>query len=88
MYRVIDLRSRCLSTLVVVADTKGTLGVEAVSPVSTDINVGLGDLCVGEKKPSAEDTLGKDIQNSVGDDLLVNGHLARAIGDTPDTEKG
>jgi hypothetical protein len=41
---------------------------------------------VGEEQPSTKDRLGKQIEDGVGNDLLVNGHLAGAVGDTPNAE--
>lgn len=73
-----------LSTLVVVADTDGALLAKTVGPEAANIDVGLRHAGVGEKQPSTEDWLGKDVENSVGDDLLVNVHVAAAVGDTPD----
>jgi hypothetical protein len=43
---------------------------------------------VGEEEPGTEDGLGKDVKDGVGNDLLVNGGVAGAVGDTPDTERG
>ena len=73
-----------LCTLVVITNTDGTLAAKAVGPESTKLNVGLWDLGVGNEEPSTKDWLGKDVENSVGDDLLVNVHVAGAVGDTPD----
>jgi hypothetical protein len=39
---------------------------------------------VGEQEPGTEDGLGKDVQNGVGDNLLVDVEVAAAVGDTPD----
>lgn len=56
-----------------------------MGPETTEVNVGLGHALVAEKKPHAEDGLGKDVEDSVGNDLSVDGGLAGSIGDTPDT---
>jgi hypothetical protein len=40
---------------------------------------------MGDEQPGSKDTLGKDIEDGVGNDLSVNTNLARAIGKTPDT---
>lgn len=42
---------------------------------------------MAEKKPETEDGLGQDVENSVGNDLSINGGLARTVGKTPDTIK-
>jgi hypothetical protein len=76
-----------LGTLVVVTNADGALVAETLTPEATDLNVGLGDALVGEEEPCTEDGLGEDVKDGVGNDLLVNVHVAGAIGDTPDTEK-
>ena len=43
---------------------------------------------MGEEEPGTEDGLGKDVKDGIGDDLLVNGGVAGAVSDTPDTESG
>lgn len=65
-----------LSTLIVIADTDGTLRAQSVCPEATDIDIGLRDGLVGEEQPSTENWLGKDVQNSVRDDLRVNVHFS------------
>ena len=77
-----------LGTLVVVTNADGALVAKALAPEAADLNVGLGDALVGEEKPGTEDGLGKDVEDSVGNDLLVNVHVAGAIGNTPDTGNG
>jgi hypothetical protein len=57
-----------------------------VSPVAAELDIGLGDLAVGNEQPEAEDRLGEDIENGVKDDLGVDADLAGTIGDTPDTD--
>jgi hypothetical protein len=74
-----------LGTLVVVTDADGALVAETLAPEATDLNVGLGDALVGEEEPCTEDGLGEDVEDGVGNDLLVNVHVAGAISDTPDT---
>jgi len=76
-----------LRTLLVIANTDVTLGVESVGPESTEVNVGLGHALVAKEEPKTENRLSEDIENSVGDDLGVNAGLAGAVGDTPDTVK-
>lgn len=58
-----------------------------MGPEAAEIDVGLWHAHVGEEEPGSEDRLGKDVQDCVGDDLLVDAHVAGAIGDTPDTVK-
>jgi hypothetical protein len=76
-----------LGTLVVVTNADGALVAKTLTPEATDLNVGLGDALVGEEEPCTEDGLGEDVKDSVGNDLLVNVHVAGAISDTPDTER-
>lgn len=78
------LHAQYLSTLVIVTDTNGALVGETVSPEAADLDVDLRGTAVGEKQPSAEDWLGEDVQNGVGDDLLVDVGLTAAISHTPD----
>jgi len=40
---------------------------------------------VGNQEPGTEDSLGEDIENSVGNDLSVNADPASTVGDTPNT---
>lgn len=42
---------------------------------------------MGEEEPEAEDGLGEDIENGVGNDLSININLAGAVGNTPDAVK-
>ena len=39
---------------------------------------------MGEEQPEAEDWLGKDIENSIGNDLSVETDTATTISNTPD----
>lgn len=57
-----------------------------MSPVAAELDIGLGDLAVGNEQPKAEDGLGEDIENGVEDDLGVDADLASTVGDTPYTE--
>lgn len=76
-----------LSTLVVITDTDGTLVGKTVSPEAADVDVHLWGAAVGEQEPGTENRLGQDVQNGVGDDLLIDVHLAAAISNTPDAIK-
>lgn len=76
--------ARRLRALVIVTDADGALLAEALAPEATELDVGLGDALVGEEEPGAEDGLGEDVEDGVGDDLLVNVHVAGAVGDAPD----
>jgi hypothetical protein len=61
---------------VIVTETDGTLATQ---------DVGLGHLRVGEEEPDAENGLGKDIKNGVGDDLTIDGQFTGSVSNTPDT---
>jgi hypothetical protein len=74
----------CLST-VVLTKTDGTLLVETIGPEAIQLNITLTQLSVGNQEPGTKDTLGKDIQHSISDDLAVNTNLAGTVGKTPDT---
>ena len=43
---------------------------------------------MGEEEPEAEDGLGENVKNGIGNDLGVDINLARAVGDTPDAGHG
>ena len=43
---------------------------------------------MGEEEPETKDGLGKDVKNSIGDDLSVDINVAGSISDTPDTRIG
>jgi hypothetical protein len=75
-----------LSTIFI-TETEGALAAESVSPETPKVNIGLRHLRVGNEEPDAEDGLGEDVKNSVGDNLRVNRDLARSVGNTPDTTK-
>lgn len=44
----------------------------------------ISQLSVSGEEPGAEDWLGENIEDSIGNDLLVNSGNARAICNTPD----
>lgn len=73
-----------LRTLVIVTNTDGTLATETLRPESTNVNVGLWDARVGEQEPCTEDGLGQDVEDGVGDDLLVNVKVAGSVSNAPD----
>jgi hypothetical protein len=75
-----------LST-VVLTDADSTLTVETVGPEAVELNIALAEVGVGNKEPGTKDSLGKDIEDGVGDDLSIDTDLAGTIGNTPDTEK-
>jgi hypothetical protein len=57
---------------------------DTMGPEATEINASLWELGVSEKEPEAENWLRKNIENGVGDNLLVHGKNARSVGYTPD----
>ena len=42
---------------------------------------------MGKEEPEAENRLGENIENSIGNDLGVNAGNSRSIGDTPDANR-
>jgi hypothetical protein len=72
---------------VVLTQADSTLLVETVRPETVELDVALGHVGVSDQEPSTEDSLGKHVQDGVGDDLAINANLARAVGKTPDTDK-
>lgn len=75
-----------LSTIVIVTDANGALASETLGPESVKVDVGLGHVGVGEEEPQAEDWLGENVKDGVGDDLGVNAGNAGTVGYTPDAE--
>ena len=71
---------------VIVTDAESALTVETVGPEATKVDISLAELGVSDDQPRTEDGLSKDIKDSVGNDLLVNGHLAGTVGDAPNAE--
>lgn len=65
--------------------TNGALGGQALRPETTNAGLGARHGIVGEEQPEAEDGLGEDVKNGVGENLAVDADVARTIGDTPDT---
>ncbi len=78
----------CLCTLIIITNADGALAAEAVGPEAAKVYIGLRHGLMREQEPSTEHWLGKDVKNSVGQDLLVDIHVAGAIGDTPDAVTG
>lgn len=80
-----EVRSCTLRSLVIIANAEGTLFAETVGPEAIDgSRVGHG--VMSEEKPETEDGLGKDVEDSVGDDFTVDVDVAGSVGDTPDAE--
>lgn len=40
---------------------------------------------MGKEKPEAKDGLGKNVENSIGDNFAINVQQAGTVGNTPDT---
>lgn len=80
----VSIRGWYLSTLVVITDTDAALTRETVGPEATEVDVSLWHAGVGKKKPCTEDWLREDVQNSVGDNLLVDVQVAATISNSPD----
>lgn len=74
-----------LCTLVILTNTDGTLAADTVGPEATKLNLSLRHALVSEEQPGTEDGLGEKVEDGVGNDLLVDRHLAGAIGNTPNT---
>jgi hypothetical protein len=54
-------------------------------PESANIDVRLRHPRVSNQEPQAEDGLGKDVKDGIGDNLTVNADFTGAVGNTPDT---
>lgn len=80
--RLFQLRTN-LRALVIVK-TKTTTALKAISPEAVHLKVGLRHAAVCEQEPGTKDWLGKDVENSIGNDLLVDAENSSTIGDTPD----
>jgi hypothetical protein len=73
-----------LSTLIVIADTDGTLSASTVGPVSTNLGCGFAVLASSSDDPETENGLGEDIEDGVDDDLGADLDLPGATSSTPD----
>ena len=73
-----------LSTLIVIADTNGTLSAGTVGPVATNLGCGFAVLASSGDDPETENSLGEDIENGVDDDLSADLDLPGATSSTPD----
>lgn len=71
-----------LSTIVL-TNSDGTLTAEAVSPEAVQLNIALAEIGVGNEKPGAKDTLGKNIEDGVSNNLTVNTNHTRTVSKTP-----
>ena len=76
-----------LRTLVIITNADGTLAADTMGPEATNVEVGLLQALVSEQEPGTEDRLGKDVEDGIGDDLLIDIHVAGAVSDTPDAAK-
>jgi hypothetical protein len=81
LHRVGDVHLRAI----ILTDADSTLAVETVGPEAVELNVALAHVGVNNQEPCTEDTLGKDVEHGVGDDLGVDADLASTVGNTPDT---
>jgi len=79
---MVDGRSS-LCTLIILTNADSTLAADTVGPEAAELDLSLGHALVGEEQPGTKDRLGEQIEDGVGNDFLVNGHLARAVGNTP-----
>ena len=70
---------------IIFTDADGAVTVETVSPETSKLNLAFGHVSVLNEKPGTEDTLGKDIQDSIGNDLAIDTDFTRSICQTPDT---
>lgn len=70
---------------IIVLDADAALAAEALAPEAGDVDVGLRDAGVGDEQPQAEDGLGEDVEDGVGDDLAVDTDGAGAVSKAPDT---
>lgn len=73
-----------LRALVIITNADATLRRKTVGPESTEVNVGVSHLGMGDEEPCTEDWLGEDVKDSVGNDLLINRGDAGTVSNTPD----
>lgn len=71
--------------VIIVTNTDPALVRQAVSPISTDLNIRLWDAAVADQEPEAKDGLGENIKDSIGENLRVDGRLAGTVGEAPNT---
>jgi hypothetical protein len=78
------VEASCLSAIIL-TEADGTFAVETVGPEAVKLNIALTELGVGDQQPGTEDTLGQNIQDSVGHNLAIDTDLTGAISKTPNT---
>lgn len=86
--RVVFMRvtdTRIALRTVILAEADSTIPVEAVGPESGKLNIALAKVLVGDQEPGTKDTLGKNVEDGVGNDLTINTNLTSTVGKTPDT---
>lgn len=54
-------------------------------PESTEFDVGLRHVHVGQEEPKTKDWLGKDVKDGVSNDLGIDRGRAGSVSNTPDT---
>ena len=61
--------------LVIITDTDGALAAETLRPEAAKLDIGLWHARMSEQEPGAEDWLGEDVEDGVGDNLFVDVHV-------------
>lgn len=71
----------------VIANADGALSGDAVGPETVNGDGAARHGVVRRQQPEAEDGLGEDVEDAVGDDLGVDVGQTRAVADAPDTAR-
>jgi hypothetical protein len=74
-----------LRALIIITNADATLRAQPVSPEPANVDISLRQARVRNEKPSTKDRLGKNVKNSVGNDLGVDAKDTSTVGYTPDT---
>jgi hypothetical protein len=74
-----------LCTLIIITNAESALSADSMGPEATELNAGLWEFGVREKKPEAEHWLRKDVKDGISNNLLVDAKDAGSVGNTPNT---
>ena len=80
-YSIVTMRLRAI---IIITNADLTLALETFRPETANLDISLRHTHVGEQEPCTKDRLGKNVEDGVGNDLIIDGSNARTIGNAPD----
>ena len=81
----LGILANSLCALIVITHSDLTLTTKTLGPEAFEGWRGAGHAVVGEEEPEAEDWLGEDVKNGVGNNLGINVGDAGTVSNAPDT---